>query len=134
MLHCYEPLQLPGGIDPSRAAVFPEDGVRIADLVYSPGKIRFRAQAGDSSGRVFLNERYVRGWSSDAGDFQIDPETGLGFVMLSAGQTGRFTFRFVPPHLITGLVLFAGGIALALAIWRRTLSPRSMVQFSHAVR
>jgi hypothetical protein len=85
-------------------------------------------------GRVFLNERYARGWRSDAGAFEIDPQTGLAFVTVPAGVTGRFTFRFVPPLLGVGLVLLGAGIALALALWRRTLAPRSMVQFSHAIR
>ena len=134
VLNCYEPLRLPGGIDPTRPAIFPEGGAQLADLEYSPGAIRFRVQAAEQPGRVFLNERYARGWRSDAGDFELDPQTGLAFVNVAAGVTGRFTFRFVPPRLLVGLALFAAGIALAAALWRRTLAPRSMVQFSHAVR
>lgn len=134
VLSCYEPLRLPGGIDPTRPAIFPEGGAQLADVEYSPGAIRFRVQAVDQPGRVFLNERYARGWRSDAGDFELDPQTGLAFVTVPAGVTGRFTFRFVPPRLLVGLALFAAGIALAAALWRRTLAPRSMVQFSDAVR
>jgi hypothetical protein len=134
VLHCYEPLQLPGGIDPTRPAIFPEDGAQVADVEYLPGAIRFRVQAADQPGRVFLNERFARGWRSDAGDFEIDPQTGLAFVTVPAGVTGHFTFRFVPPRLFAGLALFAAGIALAIVLWRRTLSLRSMLQFSHAIR
>jgi hypothetical protein len=55
-------------------------------------------------------------------------------VTVAAGVTGRFTFRFVPPGLLVGLAVFAAGIALAAALWRRTMAPRSMVQFGDAVR
>jgi hypothetical protein len=134
VLHCYEPLRLPGGIDPSRPAIFAEGGVRLVDVQFSPGSIRFRAQTSDAPGRVFLNERYVRGWTSDAGEFELDPQTGLAFVALPAGVTGRFTFRFVPPRLLAGGVLLLVGIVLAAMLWRRTLASGSMVQFSHAVR
>jgi hypothetical protein len=134
VLRCYEPLQLPGAIDPTRPAVFPEGGVRLADLLFEPGRIRFRAQAADRPGRLFLNQRYARGWKSDAGDFTIDPETGLAFVSLTPGVTGRFVFRFVPPGLFAGTLLLVFGVASAVALWKRTLAPRSMVQFSHAVR
>jgi hypothetical protein len=133
ILRCYEPLRLPGGIDATRPAVFGEDGVTVADIAYTPGKIEFRALSGPAPGRVFLNERYVRGWRSDAGDFTIDSETGLGFVTLPPNVTGRFTFRFVPPRLAAGLVLLAAGIALALLLRRRSLPAGSMVQFRDAV-
>jgi hypothetical protein len=130
ILRCYEPLQLPGGIDGTRPAVFPESGAQIVDIEFAPGRIRFRGLSRDGAGRVFLNERYVEGWHSDAGDFTIDPETGLAYVTLPSGAAGRFSFWFVPPRLVAGLLLCAAGIALSLLIWRRNL----MVQFSDAVR
>ena len=129
ILRCYEPLQLPGGIDGARAAVFPDGGAQIADVEFAPGRIRFRGLSRDE-GRVFLNARYVDGWRSDAGAFTIDPRTGLAYVTLPPGSAGRFSFWFVPPRLVAGLLLFAAGLALSLLIWRRTL----MVQSSDAVR
>ena len=130
ILRCYEPLQLPGGIDATRPVVFSDSDAQVADIEFTPGRIRFRALSGDGAGRVFLNERYVEGWYSDAGAFTIDPKTGLAYVTLPPGAAGRFTFWFVPPRLIAGLVLCVVGIALSLLMWRRTL----MVQFSNASR
>ena len=46
VLSCYEPLRLPGGIDPTRPAIFAEGGAQLADVEYSPGAIRFRVQVG----------------------------------------------------------------------------------------
>ena len=120
---CSEPLQLPGAIDATRPVVFAEDNAQIADIDFAPGRIRFRAQARGGPGRVFLNERYVEGWHSTAGDFTIDPQTGLAYVTLPPGEAGRFTFWFTPPRLATGLILLAVGIALSLLIWPRTLAP-----------
>ena len=134
VFRCYEPLHLPGGIDPTRAVVFPEGSARIADVVFAPGRIAFRALTGGTPGRVFLNERYVRGWQSDAGPMTVEPQSGLAYVTLPPGTTGRFTFRFVPPRLTAGLALLALGIAAAWALRGRALTPPSMVQFSHVVR
>ena len=130
ILRCYEPLQLPGGIDATRPVVFPEGGAYIADVVFAPGRIQFRAMSDAEGGRVFLNERYVKGWRSNAGDLQIEPKTGLAYLTLPPGGGDSFMFWFVPPGLVTGLILLSVGIVLSAAIWRRTL----MVQFGHAVR
>lgn len=121
ILRCYEPLQLPGGIDATRPVVFPDSHARVADVVFAPGLIRFRAQSQGEAGRVFLNERYVRGWHSSAGDFTLDPQTGLAYVTLPPGETGRFTFWFTPPDLIVGVMLLAVGLALSVVIWGRSL-------------
>jgi len=123
VVRCSETLQLPGAIDATRHAVFAEDDAQVADIEFAPGKIQFRAGAGGSAGRLFLNERYVEGWHNDVGDFTIDPKTGLAYVTLPPGATGRFAFWFTPPMLTTGLILLAAGILLTALIWRRTLAP-----------
>jgi hypothetical protein len=123
ILRCYEPLQLPGGIDATRPVVFPDTHARIADVVFAPGRIQFRAQSQGEAGRVFLNERYVKGWHSSAGEFTLDPQTGLAYVTVPPGETGRFTFWFTPPGLVAGVVLLAVGLALSVLIWRRSLGP-----------
>jgi hypothetical protein len=123
IVRCSEPLQLPGAIDATRPAVFAEDHAQIGDIEFAPGRIRFRALARGSAGRVFLNERYVEGWHSDAGDFTLDPQTGLAYVTLPAGTTGRFAFWFRPPRLDLGLILLAAGSLLSVLVWRRTLAP-----------
>ena len=124
ILRCYEPLQLPGGVDASRPVVFPDNHARIADVLFAPGRIEFRAQTDGEAGRVFLNERYVNGWRSTAGHFTLDPQTGLAYVTLPPGKTGRFTFRFIPPGLVGGMVLLVIGLALSVAMWRRSLGSR----------
>jgi hypothetical protein len=121
ILRCYEPLQLPGEIDPTKSAVFPDDHARIADIVFAPGLIRFRAQSLGEAGRVFLNERYAKGWHSSRGDFILDPHTGLAYVTIPAGEISRLTFWFTPPGLVAGLMLLAVGLALSVAIWSRSL-------------
>jgi len=119
VVRCSEPLQLPGTIDATRPVVFAEDNAQVAAIEFSPGRIRFRALTGGAAGRVFLNERYVKGWHSDAGDFTIDSPTGLAFVTLPPGTTGAFAFWFTPPRLAIGLMLLAAGILSSVLFWRR---------------
>jgi hypothetical protein len=121
IVRCYEPLQLPGTIDATRPVIFPDSHARIADLAFAPGRIQFRAQAGEEAGRLYLNERYVKGWHSSLGDFTMEPQTGLAYVTLRPGETGRFTFWFTPPGLAAGVALLAVGLALSAMIWRRSL-------------
>ena len=121
ILRCYEPMQLPGAVDATRPVIFPDSQVRIADVKFAPGLIQFRAQSQGETGRVFLNERYVTGWQSSSGDFALDPQTGLAYVTLPPGETGRLTFRFTPPGLVAGLMLLAVGVALSVVIWKRSL-------------
>ena len=125
VLFCYEPFVLPGGVDPSRAMIFPEDDVRLEDIEFAPGRIGFRALS-PGGGRVFLNQRYVEGWHSDAGDFTVHPDNGLAYVSLPAGAAGRFTFWYAPPGLFSGILLCAAGIGLSAAAWRRTLGPAEL--------
>jgi hypothetical protein len=121
VLRCYEPLQLPGAVDATRPVIFAQDDAHVADVLFAPGRIQFRALSGRAAGRVFLNERYVNGWRTDVGNFTIDAQTGLAYVTLPPGTTGRFTFWFLPPSLASGLILLAAGILLSVLIWRRTL-------------
>jgi len=118
VLNCYEPLHLSGDVQADRPVVFGDDSVRISDVVFAPDRVVFRAIAGQSPGRVYLNERYAEGWSSDAGPMNIDGR-GLGYVEMAAGRAGRFSFRFVPPRLYTGLAVFIVGVALAIPVARR---------------
>src|SRR5206468_7874564 len=121
IVRCYEPLQLPGAIDAARPVVFPDANARIADIVFAPGRIQFRALSHGAGDRVFLNERYVNGWHSSAGDFALDPQSGLAYVTLPSGEAGRFTFWFIPPGLVAGFILLAVGLVLSVAIWKRSL-------------
>jgi hypothetical protein len=134
IVRCYEPLRLSGDLAIGRPVVFADPGGQVGDIEFAPNRIAFRALAGPVATRVFLNQRFATGWSSDAGSMMVDPSTGLAYIELPPGAGGRFTFSFAPPLLVPSLILFTAGIALAAAMWRRTLAPGSMVQFSHAVR
>ena len=119
VLRCNEPLHLAGQVDPSRAPVFSAEAA-VSRIVFSPNQITFRAVVPARPARVFLNQRYVRGWRSSAGTIEIDPATRLPYVSLPAGAAGSYSFSFFPPGLITGLVLFGSALVMAVLFSRRT--------------
>jgi hypothetical protein len=119
VLRCNDPLQLPGAVRPDRPVVF-SDTVRLFNVRFSPNRVEFGAVTRDE-GRVYLNERYVRGWRGSAGDLSIDPATHLAYMMLPVGAAGTFFFNFVPPGLWTGFLLLAAGLALSGLLWRQSL-------------
>jgi hypothetical protein len=124
VVRCNEPLQLPGAIDPQRDIVFSDGRASISEVVFSPNRVGFRAlPSGTESAKVFLNQRYVRGWNSSLGPLRLDPATGLAYAELPPTRAGRFAFTFTPPRLIPGLMLAAVGLAAATALWRRRLAP-----------
>jgi hypothetical protein len=125
IVRCYEPLVLAGTVDAKRPVVFPDENARVADVVFAPGRIQFRALSHGEGGRVFLNERYVNGWRSSAGPFVVDERTGLAYVALPPGEVGRLIFWFTPPGLLTGAALLLVGCLLSAAIWRRSLGAAS---------
>jgi hypothetical protein len=113
ILQCYEPLQLYGRVDPAKPLVFAEEQVDLRDISFSPNRVQFRASAHVAS-RIYLNERYIDGWRSDAGPVAVDPTTGLAYVTVPAETVGKFSFWFVPPGLLSGVVLFAIGVISAI--------------------
>jgi hypothetical protein len=121
IVQCYEPLQLAGHIDPAKPLVFAEGRADILDISFSPNRVQFRAWTHEPS-RIYLNERYIDGWHSDAGPLSIEPATGLAYVTVPANAIGKFSFWFVPPGLVAGILLFASGLIGARFLWPRRLS------------
>ncbi len=119
VLRCNDSFLLFGEVRPDRPVVF-SDTVRLFNVRFSPNRVEFGAVTRDE-GRVYLNERYVRGWRGSAGDLAIDPATGLAYMTLPVGAAGTFAFSFVPPGLWTGFILLAAGLALSVLLWRRSL-------------
>lgn len=116
--HCYESLQLRHTSDTEHALVFSDGKARILETRFSPNRIQFSVANGPEASRVALNQNFASGWSSTAGPVTPDPVTGMPSVVLSAGQTGRFSFGFTPPGLLAGLIVFAAA-TIASAIWSR---------------
>jgi hypothetical protein len=125
VLRCNDPLQLPGAVRPDQPVVF-ADAVQISDVRFSPNRIEFGAVT-RNGGRVYLNERFVRGWRGSAGDLAIDSATGLAYMTLPVGAAGKFAFSFVPPGLWSGLMLLAVGLALSVLLWRQSLGGEPVV-------
>jgi hypothetical protein len=113
VLACYEPLTLPGTVDPARPIVFGDDASRVSDIAFTPNRITFDVQTGSRPARVALNMKYLSGWRASVGEIEIDSGTGLAHVVLPPGVSRRMELRFVPPGLTAGLAL--GGLGLLLA-------------------
>jgi hypothetical protein len=117
--HCYESLQLKHTATAEHPLVFADGKSQVGETQFSPNRIDFTVIGGSEPSRISLNQNYARGWRSDAGQFTPTPE-GMPGVTLQPGQTGRFSFSFVPEGLWAGLGVFAASVALSLAaLWRR---------------
>jgi hypothetical protein len=121
IVQCYEPLQLAGHIDAAKPLVFAEGRADIFDISFSPNRVQFRTSTHERA-RIYLNERYIEGWHSDAGPLSVDPAPGLAYVTVPANTIGKFSFWFVPPGLIAGILMSASGLIGALFVWPRRLS------------
>ena len=109
ILRCSEPLQPAGRVDPAKPLIFADQPIDLRDISFNPNRIQFRVSTHVTS-RIYLNERYTDGWRSDAGALPVDPTTGLAYVTVAADTVGKFSFWFVPPGLVAGVVLFAIGV------------------------
>jgi hypothetical protein len=67
---------------------------------------------------VSLNQNYARGWRSTAGPFTLTPDA-MGGITLAPGQTGKFTFEFVPEGLWTGIAVLLAAVGLSAFALRR---------------
>jgi len=117
VVDCYESLQLQRAVDPAQDLVFSDGSARIFKVSFTPNRIEFTALPGAAGARVFLNQNYTRGWTSDAGVVALDERTGRAYVSLRNDQAGQFSFTFVPPGIWTGLLLFATGIGMSVVGW-----------------
>ena len=121
---CYESLQLSRGSNAGMPPVFDSNpGARVRDLDFTPNRLAFTVADGREDARVVLNQNWAPGWTSAAGPFQVGPPTEVSTVTVAAGQTGRFSFSFVPPGLYTGTALFAIALLLSAFCWRRRTAP-----------
>ena len=120
---CYESLQLRHTAASGQPLVVSDGHARIESTVFSPNRIDFTVVGGTEASRVSLNQNYAAGWRSTAGAFTPTPE-GMPGVTLAPGQTGRFSFTFVPPGLWWGVGIFAAAAALSAFALRRRQAER----------
>lgn len=111
---CYESLQLKHSANAESPLVYADDHATVTDIAFSPNRIDFTVTGGAEPSRISLNQNYARGWTSTAGPVTQPPERMPG-VTLAPGQTGRFTFVFVPEGLWAGIGMLA--ISLAATSW-----------------
>lgn len=118
--YCYESLQLVRASNPEQPLLFSEDGATVSDMAFTPNRIDFAVFGAATPSRLSFNYNWAPGWSSTAGVIDHNPER-IASVMLTPGQTGRFSFSFVPPGLWTGTAILLAALAVSAAMWRRSL-------------
>lgn len=116
---CYESLQLTRTADFDRPLVFSSGSARVVDVRFSPNRVEFSAIGGDQPSLVSLNQNFSHGWSSNAGPFTKEQPAMPG-VTLAPGQTGRFSFTFLPEGLWAGTAIFVLAAGLSVVWWRRS--------------
>ena len=119
VLSCYEPLRLPGGVDPARPIVFAEGASRVSEIEFTPNRIRFDVLSGSQPARVVFNTKFLDGWRVSEGRIELDPATSMAHIVLPPGTAKRVELRFVPKGLIAGLGLLGAGLLAGAEIWRR---------------
>jgi len=123
VMWCYEVIRLKAGADDQRPFVWVDGPAKVSAVAFTPNRVDFSAIGGDGPTRVFLNQNFDYGWRSSAGPVQLDPQAGgRMYVQLAAGQTGRFSFSYVPPGLAWGFVALIAGVAASVPAWNYRLS------------
>jgi hypothetical protein len=121
---CYESLQVARGAVANRPVVFDaNEPSRVTDVEFTPNQLTFNVTVGPTAAVAVLNQNWAPGWTSSAGPIESPPRTELGRTTIPPGQSGRYTFRFVPPGFYAGLVLFGLTMVGGAVLWRRRLSP-----------
>ena len=110
---CYEIMKLAPRAETEHPLVWLDGDAKLVETTFSPNRVRFRVDGGREPSRVRLNQNFATGWSSDAAAVEPDPKTGQPSVVLVAGETGTFSFRFTPPGLFLGCGLLLLGIGAA---------------------
>lgn len=115
--YCYESLQLKHSANAADPLVIPEGSATITETTFSPNRIQFTVFGGSEPSRVSLNQNYAPGWTSTAGLVTQPPERMQG-VTLAPGQTGRFSFVFVPEGLWGGTAILLIAAAASARLLR----------------
>lgn len=119
LYRCYEVMQLARKADTTHPLIWLDGDAQIFTTRFSPNRIHFSVSGGRKQSRVRLNQNFAVGWRSDAGVVEPDPETGQPSVVLGPGETGTFSFVFVPPGLFLGCGLGLVAIGASAYGWRR---------------
>jgi hypothetical protein len=118
--NCYESLQLARGAGANRAQVFDAGAsARVTELDVTPNRLSFTVTDGPEPARIVLNQNWSPGWTSSAGSIQPPPRTELATITIPPGQSGRYTFSFVPPGFYAGTAFFIAGLIVTALMWRR---------------
>jgi hypothetical protein len=118
IFNCYEPLQLARTADPQLPLISVDGPAKLDRITFTPNRVEFTAVGGTAPSRILLNQNYSAGWRSDAGPVVRDRASGLPYVTLASGQTGKFRFTFVPPGLIAGFVLMTVAVIASAGLSR----------------
>jgi hypothetical protein len=118
---CYESLQLKRTADGGHPLVYGENGASVSGVKFSPNRIEFDAASGSGPSRVFLNQNFAHGWTSDAGAVVRETGTDRLSVTLAPGQTGHYAFVFTPPGFWIGLLAAALAAIAAVLLWKLRL-------------
>jgi len=116
-LNCYEPLRARIVAYPGPVAISGQGDVTVSDSTFSPNRVTATVAVGRDPARVVLNQNFAEGWSSNVGTVERDPASRLPSVAVPAGYSGRVTFRFVPPALWAGLVIWVFAVGASVAVW-----------------
>lgn len=125
---CYESLQLARGAGGGPPVVDASPSHRVADVDFTPNRLRFTVKDGTEPARVVLNQNWSPGWTTAAGAISVGPRTELAAVTIPPGTTGRYDFSFFPSGLLTGTIVCLAAVALSAIAWRKRFPPIAPLQ------
>jgi hypothetical protein len=121
--NCYEPLQFTRTAQREPPLVFADRFARVGITRFSPNRVEAMVSTGSVRGRVYMNQNYAPGWSSNVGPVMLDHERGQMAVDAPPGFSGSLVFSYSPPGIMSGWFTFA--VALAAIVGARSWSHRA---------
>jgi hypothetical protein len=115
--NCYEPLQFIRTAQRELPLVSVSDAA-VTSTSFSPNRVDATVRTGSSRGRVFMNQNFAPGWTSNVGPVVLDGERGQMSATVPPGFHGTVTFRYWPPGLTAGLAIFMVACAACRVAWR----------------